>query len=74
MKILELDFKVNEDQQGDPFDPTNNNQLTTDNISGYIAYMTIIYQSRKYKDDNLQQMFYEDFKGFTMEIFAQAYC
>ena len=35
--------------------------------------MTVIYQSCKYKDDNLWQMFYEDFEGFTMEIFAQAH-
>src|SRR5437899_1957597 len=73
MSIPQLDFKVDENRWGDPFDPTDNDQLTTDNISGYIACITIIYRSRKYKDDNLWQMFHEDFEGFTTEIFAQAH-
>jgi hypothetical protein len=53
MKIPELDFTVNEERWGKPFDPADENQLTADNISGYIACMTKIYQSHRYKDDTL---------------------
>ena len=53
MKIPELDFTVNEEQWGKPFDPADKNQLTADNISGYIALMTKIYQSHRYKDNTL---------------------
>ena len=74
MKIPELDFKVDEEQWGKPFDPTNENQLTTENINRYIAYMTEIYQSRKYRDNYLWQIFYKDFEGFTTKIFTKAYC
>ena len=74
MDILKLEFKVDREQWGDLFDPTNENQLTAENINGYITHMTKIYQSGKYKDDDLWQIFYEDFEGFTMEIFLKAYC
>ena len=43
MKILELDFKVNKEQWGKLFNPTNENQLTTENINRYITHMTKIY-------------------------------
>jgi hypothetical protein len=71
--IPHLDFKVDKDRWGDPFDPTDKDQLTTENISGYIACMTVIYQSRRYTDNNLWQMFHEDFEGFTTEIFSKAH-
>jgi hypothetical protein len=58
---------------GDPFDPTDENQLTADNISGYMACMIRIYQSRGHRDDNLWEIFHEDFEGFTTEIFAKAH-
>jgi hypothetical protein len=72
--IPHLDFKVDKDRWGDPFDPINKDQLTTENISGYIACMTVIYQSRRYTDNNLWQMFHKDFEGFTTKIFSKAYC
>jgi hypothetical protein len=73
MKIPELDFEVDEKQWGKPFDPADENQLTTENISGYIAHMTKIYQSCKYRDNYLWQIFHEDFEGFTTEIFTKAH-
>jgi hypothetical protein len=73
MKIPELDFEVDEKRWGKPFDPADENQLTTENISGYIAHMTKIYQSHKYRDDYLWQIFHEDFEGFTTEIFTKAH-
>jgi hypothetical protein len=74
MNIPEFDFKVDREQWGDPFDPTNENQLTADNISRYIACMTKSYQSCKYRDNYLWQIFHEDFEGFITEIFTKAYC
>ena len=71
--IPHLDFNVDREWWGNSFDPTDANQLTPENISGYIACMTIIYKSRKYTGDNLWQFFYEDFEGFTTEIFAKAH-
>jgi hypothetical protein len=74
MKIPELDFEVDEKWWGKPFDPADKNQLIMENISRYIAHMTEIYRSREYRDDYLWQIFYEDFEGFTTEIFTKAYC
>jgi hypothetical protein len=74
MKIPELDFIVNKEQWGKPFDPTDENQLTVDNISRYMACMIRIYQSRGYRNVILWEIFYEDFEGFTTETFAKAYC
>jgi hypothetical protein len=71
--IPQLDFKVDEERWGDPFDPNDEDQLTTENISGYIAYMIMIYQSREYKDNELWEIFHEDFENFTVEIFSQAH-
>jgi hypothetical protein len=73
MNIPELEFKVDRECWGDSFDPTDENQLTTENINGYIAYMTKIYQSCKYRDNCLWQIFHEDFEGFTTEIFTKAH-
>ena len=73
MKIPELDFTVDKERWGKPFDPADKNQLTADNISGYIACMTKIYQSHGYKDDTLWQYFHEDFEGFIIEIFSKAH-
>ena len=71
--IPQLDFKVDEERWGDPFDPNNEDQQTTENISGYIAYVIMIYQSRRYKDNDLWEIFHEDFENFTIEIFSQAH-
>ncbi len=71
--IPQLDFKVDEERWGDPFDPNDKDQQTTENISGYIAYVIMIYQSRRYKDNDLWEIFHEDFENFTIEIFSQAH-
>ena len=71
--IPQLDFKVDEERWGDPFDPNDEDQQTTENISGYIAYVIMIYQSRRYKDNDLWEIFHEDFENFTIEIFSQAH-
>jgi hypothetical protein len=73
MDIPKLEFKVDREQWGNPFDPTDENQLTTENINGYITHMTKIYQLGKYKNNDLWQIFHKDFEGFTMEIFSKAY-
>jgi hypothetical protein len=73
MNIPELEFKVDRERWGDLFDPADKNQLIAENINGYIAHMTKIYQLGKYKDDGLWQIFHEDFEGFIMEIFLKAY-
>jgi hypothetical protein len=71
--IPQLDFKVDEERWGNPFDPNDEDQLTTENISGYIAHVTMIYQSRGYKDNELWEIFHEDFENFTIDIFSQAH-
>ena len=68
--IPQLDFKVDEERWGDPFDPNDKDQQTTENISGYISYVIMIYQSRRYKDNDLWEIFHKDFKNFTIEIFS----
>ena len=73
---LDLKYDINEEHQGKSFDPINTKYYIEEIINSYITYMLIyyyiIYKNCKGKD--LWQIFYEDFEGFTFDIFKLSYC
>ena len=48
---------------------TDKSQLTEPILNGYISYSLEAYKSRQYKDFDLWEVFVDDFKGWTKDIF-----
>ena len=51
------------------FDPANIEHYIEGIVNGYITCMLIGYRTKYKKREDLQQIFYKDFKGFTFDIF-----
>ena len=47
---LRDEYTYNEEKWGNSFDPTNENDLNTDTVNGYIMYYIQYYQREKFKD------------------------
>ena len=68
-----LRYTVDEARWGKSFDPTNTEHHTEEIINGYITCMLACYRTDNRKDEDLWQIFHEDFEGFTYEIFKIAH-
>ena len=66
---LRDEYTYNEEKWGNSFDPTNENDLNTDTVNGYIMYYIQYYQREKFRDRILWDYFWEDFEGWTKDIF-----
>ena len=66
---LRDEYTYNEEKWGNSFDPTNENDLNTDTVNGYIMYYIQYYQREKLRDRILWEYFREDFEGWTKDIF-----
>ena len=66
---LDLNFKVDEEYQGEAFNPINKEYIMEGIINGYIACIMICYYKSCYKSKDLWYTFYEDFKDVTINIF-----
>ena len=71
----DLRYEVDKEYWGKSFNFENKEHHIKKIVNGYIICMLVcyctIYKNRKDKD--LWQIFYEDFKGFTFDIFKLGY-
>ena len=53
------------------FNLTNMEHHTEKIVNGYLTYMLVCYRTiyKNRKGEDLQKIFYKDFKGFTFNIF-----
>ena len=51
--LLDLNFKVDKEHQGEAFNPINKNYITERIINSYIAYIIIYYHKGYYKGKDL---------------------
>ena len=73
---LDLKYSVDKEYQGKSFDPINTKHYTEEIVNGYITYILVCYHTiyKNRKGEDLWQIFYKDFKGFTFNIFKLGYC
>ena len=67
--LLDFDFKVDKEYQGEAFNPINKEYIIEGIINSYITYIMIYYYKSCYKGKDLQYTFYKDFKDIIINIF-----
>jgi len=69
--LLDLRYNIDKEHWGKSFDLINTEHHTEEIINGYITYMLACYHTiyKNHKGKDLWQIFHEDFKGFTFDIF-----
>ena len=74
--LLDLRYKVDKEYWGKLFNFKNKEHYIKGIVNGYITYILACYYIiyKNYKDKDLWQIFYKDFKGFTYNIFKLSHC
>ena len=72
---LNLKYEVDKEYWGKSFNPENKKYYIEEIVNGYITCILVCYCIiyKNYKDKDLQQIFYKDFKGFIFNIFKLSY-
>jgi len=67
----DLKYEVDQKHWGKSFDPANPEHQTEEIVNGYITCMLACYRTiyRNRENEDLWQIFHEDFEGFTFDIF-----
>jgi hypothetical protein len=67
----DLSYEVDKERWGKSFDPINTKHHTEEIVNGYITCMLACYRTiyKNRENEDLWQIFHEDFEGFTFDIF-----